>query len=182
MKGTATFPQALICAFVVIVLAGVPATAGTQSLGQDVAMALPVIAGSITFAKEDWAGGAELTLDTGATVGIAYGLKHVIREQRPDKSDFRSMPSDTSALAFAPAQYLWDRYGWQYGLPAYAAATYVAWSRVDAGKHHWYDVAASAGLAFGSSKLFTSRYHDQQLNFGMTPIGNGAFGSLSYNY
>ena len=62
-------------------------------------------------------------MDTVATVGIAYGLKQVIREQRPDGSDFKSLPSDTSALAFAPAQFLWDRYGWQYGLPAFAAAS-----------------------------------------------------------
>jgi membrane-associated phospholipid phosphatase len=181
-KGSMTAGQAMICTFALIVSGSVPAIAGTQSLGQDIAVALPVIAGGITFAKEDWVGGAQLTLDTAATVGVAYGLKHVIHEQRPDKSDFHSMPSDTSALAFAPAQYLWDRYGWQYGLPAYAAATFVAWSRVDAGKHHWYDVAASAGLAFGSSKLFTTRYHDPQLNFGVSPMENGAFGSLSYKY
>ena len=118
-----------------------PANAGTsESLGTGVAIALPVIAGGITLAKDDWKGTAQLTVDTIATVGVAYGLKHVIREQRPDKSDFQSMPSDTSALAFAPAQFLWDRYGWRYGVPAYAAATFVAWSRVDAQKHHWYDV------------------------------------------
>jgi len=144
----------------VLLLAGAPcAFAGTsESLGTDVAIALPVIAGGITLYKDDWKGAAQVTVDTIATVGVAYGLKHVIREQRPDKSDFQSMPSDTSALAFAPAQFLWDRYGWQYGVPAYAAATFVAWSRVDAQKHHWYDVAASAGIAFGVSKIFTTRY------------------------
>jgi membrane-associated phospholipid phosphatase len=175
--------RALSSAVVLILASGAaPAQAGTQSLGQDVAVALPIIAGGITFAKEDWIGGAELTVDTAATVGIAYGLKHVIQEQRPDKSDFHSMPSDTAALAFAPAQYLWGRYGWEYGVPAYAAATFVAWSRVDAKKHHWYDVAASAGLAFGASKLFTTRYHDQQLSYGVSMLDNGAFGSLSYRY
>ena len=83
------------------------ASAGTsESLGTDVAIALPLIAGGITLARDDWKGTAQLTVDTVATVGLAYGLKHVIREQRPDKSDFQSMPSDTSALAFAPAQFL----------------------------------------------------------------------------
>jgi membrane-associated phospholipid phosphatase len=176
------YRRAPLSAVVLILLNGSPVQAGTQSLGQDVAVALPIIAGGITFAKEDWIGGAELTVDTATTVGIAYGLKHVIHEQRPDKSDFHSMPSDTAALAFGPAQYLWDRYGWEYGVPAYAAATFVAWSRVDAKKHHWYDVAASAGLAFGASKLFTTRYHDQQLSYGVSMMDNGAFGSLSYRY
>ena len=65
------------------------------------------------------------------TVGTAWALKHVVREQRPDHSDFQSFPSDTAALAFAPgASFLWDRYGWQVGVPAYAAAGFVGWSRV----------------------------------------------------
>ncbi|HEY4076418.1 MAG TPA: phosphatase PAP2 family protein [Rhizomicrobium sp.] len=153
-----------------------------ESLGSDVAIALPLIAGGISVYKDDWVGTGQLILDTGLTVGTAYGLKHIIREQRPDKSDFQSMPSDTSALAFAPAQYLWDRYGWQYGLPAYAAATFVGWSRVDADKHHWYDVTASWGLALGFSKLITTRYHARGLNYGVTPTNGGAYASLEYKF
>ena len=159
------------------------AVAGTsESVGTDVAIALPLIAGGITLAKDDWKGSAQLTVDTIATVGLAYGLKHVIREQRPDKSDFQSMPSDTSALAFAPAQFLWDRYGWEYGVPAYAAATFVAWSRVDAQKHHWYDVTASAAIAFGMSKIFTTTYQPRGLRYGVTPTDGGAYAALSYNF
>ena len=173
-----------IFAAILLLAAGSEAAcaASSESLGTDVAIALPLIAGGITLAKEDWKGGAQLTVDTVATVGIAYGLKHVIREQRPDKSDFQSMPSDTSALAFAPAQFLWDRYGWQYGVPAYAAATFVAWSRVDAQKHHWYDVTASAALAFGVSKIFTTTYHPAGMRYGVTPTEGGAYAALSYNF
>jgi membrane-associated phospholipid phosphatase len=173
-----------VLAAILLIFAGTGfAFAGTsESAGTDVAIALPLIAGGITLAKDDWKGTAQLTLDTVASVGLAYGLKHVIREQRPDKSDFHSMPSDTSALAFAPAQFLWDRYGWQYGLPAYAAATFVAWSRVDAQKHHWYDVTASAALAFGVSKVFTTTYHPAGLRYGVTPTDGGAYAALEYNF
>ena len=159
-----------------------PAAAGTESLGTDVAIVLPLIAGGITLYKDDWKGSFQLGVDTVATVGLAYGLKHVIHEERPDKSDNMSMPSDTSALAFAPAQFLWDRYGWQYGVPAYAAATFVAWSRVDADKHHWYDVTASAALAFGVSKIFTTTYHPAGLRYGVTPTEGGAYAALSYDF
>jgi membrane-associated phospholipid phosphatase len=169
-------------AILVVTSLGGPAFASTQSLGQDVAIMLPIIAGGVSFTKSDWIGGAELTLDTATTVGVAYALKHVIREQRPDKSDFQSMPSDTAALGFAPAQFLWDRYGWQYGVPAYAAATFVAWSRVDAQKHHWYDVTASAALAFGFSKIFTTTYQPRGLDYGIAPTNGGAYASLSYNF
>ena len=156
--------------------------ASSENLGTDVAIALPVIAGGITLYKNDWMGTAQLTVDTVATVGLAYGLKHVIREQRPDKSDFQSMPSDTAALGFAPAQFLWDRYGWEYGLPAYAAATFVGWSRVDADKHHWYDVAASAGIAFGMSKIFTTRYRPRGLSYDIGPTKGGMYASLDYHF
>src|SRR3954466_2247024 len=160
-----------------------PAFAGSsESLGTDVAIALPIIAGGITLYKNDWKGSAQLTVDTVATVGLAYGLKHLIREQRPDKSDFQSMPSDTSALAFAPAQFLWDRYGWQYGVPAYAAATFVAWSRVDAQKHHWYDVSAMPALAFGVSKIFTTTYHPAGMRYGVTPTEVDLYAALSYDF
>jgi membrane-associated phospholipid phosphatase len=171
-----------------LLAAGMPAAitpawgASSASLGTDVAIALPVIAGGITLYKHDWMGAAQLTVDTAVTVGIAYGLKQVIREQRPDKSDFKSMPSDTSALAFAPAQFLWDRYGWEYGLPAYAAAGFVGWSRVDAKKHHWYDVAASAGISFGVSKIFTTRYQPRGLSYGVSPTDGGMYASLEYKF
>ena len=156
--------------------------AAAKASGTDVAIALPVIAGGITLYKDDWMGAAQLTVDTVATVGLAYGLKHVIKEQRPDKSDFQSLPSDTAALAFAPAQFLWDRYGWEYGLPAYGAATFVAWSRVDAQKHHWYDVAASAGIAFGLSQIFTTRYRPKGLTYGVAPTNGGLYASLDYRF
>ncbi|HWC62550.1 MAG TPA: phosphatase PAP2 family protein [Rhizomicrobium sp.] len=145
-------------------------------------MALPLLAGGITLWKGDWNGAAELTADTVLTVGTVYGLKHIVREERPDHSDFRSFPSDTAALAFAPAQFLWDRYGWEYGLPAYAAAGFVGWSRVDAKKHHWYDVAASAGFAFGFSKLVTTTYRRPGLRYGAYAAPDGAYLHLSYDF
>ena len=134
-----------------------------ESAGTDVAIALPVVATGISLLHDDdWDGVAELGVSTLATVGIAYGLSHVVREQRPDHSDFHSFPSDTAALGYASADYLWARYGWQYGVPAYAAAMFVGYSRVDAKKHHWYDVAASSALAFGVNYAIVTRYQPRE--------------------
>jgi membrane-associated phospholipid phosphatase len=154
-----------------------------ESAGTGIAIALPLLAGGIAVSKDDWTGLAQFGVDTIATVGTVYGLKHVVREQRPDKSDDQSFPSDTAALAFAPAQFLWDRYGWEIGLPAYAAAGFVGYSHIEARKHHWYDVAASAGFAFGFSKIFTTRYRAPGLRYGVSysPDG-GAQASLRYNF
>lgn len=137
--------------------AGTP-NSGIENAGVAVAIALPITAAGISLYKRDWQGVAQVTLLTGVTVGTAYLLKHFVHEERPDGSNDQSFPSDTAAVAFAPANYLWDRYGWQYGVPAYAAAAFVGYSRVEAKQHHWWDVAASAGMAWGYSRLITSRY------------------------
>jgi membrane-associated phospholipid phosphatase len=36
----------------------------------------------------------------------------------------------------------------------------VGFSRVDAKKHHWYDVAASSVIAFGFNYAIVTRYHE----------------------
>lgn len=134
----------------------------TEKAGTAVALAVPLAAGVISLYKQDREGVVQLVLDTALTVGTAYGLKQIVREQRPDHSNFGSFPSNTAAIAFAPAQYLWQRYGWEYGVPAYAAAGFVGYSRVDANKHHWWDVAASAGLSLGYNALITTRFKPQE--------------------
>ena len=161
--------------------AGTAHASSIESAGTDVAIALPLLAGAFTLSKDDLTGTAELGVDTIASVGTAYVLKSVIKEQRPDKSDFQSFPSDTAALAFAPAQFLWDRYGWEYGVPAYAAAIFVGYARVDAKKHHWYDVAASAGISFGFSKLFTTTYHPG-INYRASATPDGVYAAMDYRF
>jgi membrane-associated phospholipid phosphatase len=156
--------------------------ASIESAGTATAVALPLTAAGITFLKRDWNGSAQLFLDTGLTVGTAYALKYVVKEQRPDKSDFKSFPSDTSALAFAPAQFLWDRYGWEYGVPAYLAAGFVAYSRVDAKKHHVWDVAASAVISFTYSKLITRRYVPRGFTSSAVVVPDGGALTMGYRW
>jgi membrane-associated phospholipid phosphatase len=43
-------------------------------------------------------------------------------------------------------------------LPLYAAAGFVAYSRVESREHHPRDVIAGAAIGVGSSFLFTRRY------------------------
>ena len=164
-------------------LPAAPARADTiESLGVDTAIALPLLAGGITVYKGDWTGTAQLAAGGISTVGTAYLLKNVIREQRPDKSDFHSFPSDTAALGFAPAQFLWDRYGWQYGVPAYAAAIFVGYSRVEAQKHHWYDVVGSEALAIAFSKVFTTRYNARGFSYGLAASPDSVQVAMNYRF
>jgi membrane-associated phospholipid phosphatase len=123
---------------------------------------MPIIAGGISLIHhDDWDGIAELTESTALTVGTALVLKQIVREPRPDRSDNHSFPSDTAALAYSSADYLWGRYGWQYGVPAYAFAIFAGYSRVEAKKHHWYDVAASSAMAFGFNYAIVTHYQPE---------------------
>jgi membrane-associated phospholipid phosphatase len=175
-----------LAALSVAVFASVPASAKSDNIekaGQAVAFALPLVAGGISAYDEDWTGMAQLAVSTGASVGTVYVLKHFIHEERPDGSDKKSFPSDTAALAFAPAQYLWQRYGWEYGVPAYLAAGFVGYSRVESKQHHWWDVAASAVISIGWNEIFTTRYHrNLDIYGGYDPGAKSAYFSLHYRF
>jgi membrane-associated phospholipid phosphatase len=177
-------------AFALLLCAAAPAQAGAasktstiQSTGTYVAIALPLVAGGIAVWKDDWTGAKQLAAVTVLTVGTAYVLKKLIKERRPDHSDYKSFPSDTAALAFAPAGFLWDRYGWEYGLPAYAAAEFSGYSRVYAKKHHFWDVMASGAIAFGFNELITTRFHPRNTFYtSLDANPDGVYASLHYTW
>lgn len=77
---------------------------------------------------------------------------------RPDGTA-GSLPSGHAAGSFATATVLQAHYGWKVGLPAYAAATWIAASRVQAQRHYLSDVVAGAtvGILAGRSVTLGSR-------------------------
>jgi len=154
-----------------------------ETLGTGVAIALPLIAGGITLYKHDRAGSAKLITQTVLTVGTAYLLKNIVRERRPDGSDYQSFPSDTTALAASGSSFLWRRYGWEYGVPAFAASQFVSWSRIQADKHHWYDTLASSAIAIGYGYAITrplkKRYN---ITAELDPAPGGAMVRMSFQY
>jgi membrane-associated phospholipid phosphatase len=170
------------CMAAALAALALPARADTtETAGTAVAIALPLTAAGIAAYKNDWNGVIDLGLTTLATVGTAEALKHIVKEQRPDGSDFQSFPSATSALASSGSSFLWARYGWQYGLPAFAASAFVGYSRVEAKKHHWYDTAASTVLSIGYSALFTPRFNKYAIYSSLEASPDGAMLRLSYN-
>ncbi|SDZ06263.1 hypothetical protein [Nitrosomonas sp. Nm33] len=53
------------------------------------------------------------------------------------------------------------RYGWKYGMPVYAVALFVAYSRVEPEQHHAHDVVA--GAAIGNFEQLPFHYPIQRL-------------------
>ena len=104
-----------------------------------------------------WQAGASIAVGS----GVAFGLKQLVKEERPDGSGNDSFPSAHASFSFAAAATMHNRYGWQVGVPATLVATLVSVARVKADKHHWYDVAAGAGIGELSGWLLTSKFDDQ---------------------
>jgi len=154
-----------------------------ETMGTAVAIALPITAAGISFFKHDTMGLAQLTVETALTVGTAYALKEIVREERPDGSDFHSFPSGQTALAASGSSYLWGRYGWQYGLPAFFATQFVSYSRVQARQHHWYDTLASSAIAAGYGYVLTTPFKKHpNLKTSLAATPGGAYFSLSYDF
>lgn len=107
---------------------------------------MPAATLGVAIAKKDWQGIWIGAAECAGTFAVTYGLKYAIRKKRPDGSDYHSFPSAHSSLVFTDASFVMRRYGWKFGVPAYALATYVAWGRTYAKKHDFWDVATGAAI------------------------------------
>ncbi|MES2560030.1 MAG: phosphatase PAP2 family protein [Bacteroidota bacterium] len=90
------------------------------------------------------------------TLATVYGLKYLVREQRPDETEDLSFPSSHTAFAFAYATVLHEEFKDQsawISIAGYSAATAVGTLRI-ANNEHWFnDVLVGAGIGILSTKL-----------------------------
>ena len=147
---------------------------GVETAGDIAAVATFIAAGGITISRDDKEGIAQFLKSNVLNGSVTLGLKYSINERRPDGSDNQSFPSAHTSITFTSAEYLRKRYGWEYGLPAYALASFVAWSRVDADKHYTKDVLAGAAIGIASSYIFTTPNHRYNFNVEVDPGYYGA--------
>ncbi len=136
----------------------------TARNGNVLAAGLPVLAAGLSYMHDDTAGVVELLKSEAVTLGMVGVLKSTVHETRPDGSDNKSFPSGHAAVAFSAAQYMQMKGGWEYGLPAYLAASYVGYSRVETNKHYWKDVAAGAATGMLTTYYFTQPNSEQRLS------------------
>lgn len=146
-----------------------------------VAITLPVVTLAYVLATKDWEGLKEGAFTAAATAGATLILKYTVHKRRPDGSDFHSFPSGHTSVTFATAAFVQRRYGWKWGIPAYALAAYTGWGRTYAKKHDWWDVLAGAAIGAGSAYIFTrpfARDHDLTL----TPLSDGHNFAISASF
>ncbi|MEW6600251.1 MAG: phosphatase PAP2 family protein [Nitrospirota bacterium] len=133
---------------------------------------LPAAALGLTVYHVDGEGALQFGKAAVLTLGITYGLKYAVNEERPNGGG-HSFPSGHSSMSFSASEFIRKRYGWKYGIPAYAAASFVGYSRVEARQHYVHDVIAGAAIGIASSYFFTKPYKDWNVQ---TEAGSGYYG------
>jgi membrane-associated phospholipid phosphatase len=140
--------------------------------GDALQIVLPLAAAGITIGKQDWWGLLRFTGALAATEAVTYGLKYSIDEERPNGGHY-SFPSGHSSVSFCAAEFVGRRYGWEYGVAAYALASFVGYSRVESNNHYWHDVLAGAAIGIASSYLLAKPLRKTTV----TPVvGDGVYG------
>lgn len=125
--------------------------------GNVLVFALPIAAAGLTLGFKDSQGTLEFGESAALAMGTTFALKYTIDKARPNGRN-HSFPSGHATISFTSAEFMCKRYGWEYGLPAYALATFVAYSRVAAGQHYTMDVIGGAAIGIVSSYLITRPY------------------------
>jgi membrane-associated phospholipid phosphatase len=121
-----------------------------QAAGDILQFVLPAAAAGLTLGYRDGQGALEFGESAALTLGVTYGLKYAVNERRPNGGN-QSFPSGHTSISFSAAEFMRERYGWQYGVPAYALASFVGYSRVESREHYAHD-----GIL--SSYIFTKPY------------------------
>jgi membrane-associated phospholipid phosphatase len=157
--GTNAFALRIIAAFLFCLMARIDARAtdNIATAGNILQFVLPGTAAGLTLGYQDYKGTLQFGESAALTLGATYALKYSVNERRPNGGS-ESFPSAHTSISVSAAEFMRKRYGWEYGIPAYAAAAFVGYSRVEAREHYPHDVIAGAAIGFASSYLFTRPY------------------------
>jgi membrane-associated phospholipid phosphatase len=148
----------------------------TETAGDVLFVLIPLTGIATATVKGDREGQVQFLKSFLTNTLITAVLKASIDKTRPDGDCCDSFPSGHTSFSFMGASFLHTRYGKKYGIPAYAAATFVGYSRVSADRHHVEDVLAGAAIGYLSSYLFTSRYAGLEV----TPVARHNFIGVAF--
>ena len=99
--------------------------------------------------------GAELIRAQLLAQTTTQALKYAVGRARPDGSSNHSFPSGHTSTMFATATVVQRHFGWKAGIPAYAAASWVAAGRIHDKRHYLSDVAFGAALGIVAGRTVT---------------------------
>ncbi|EKD41837.1 MAG: Phosphoesterase PA-phosphatase related protein [uncultured bacterium] len=116
------------------------------------------------------------------TDALTGGLKLAFRRERPNGGNY-SFPSGHAAGTFAMATVLETLHGPWVGIPAYAVASLISFSRIDSHDHHVSDVVfgAALGSAIGWGTAHFHKHENQHLFF-VPSVGQTSGLTMVYKY
>lgn len=176
---------ALLIPFVIFSQVDSPAEIKRKILIQDIgdyAQHIPALTSLLmVIVKKDKEGFWQFTKSYSTTLAVTYALKYAINKPRPNNAtDGYAFPSGHTSAAFSGASFLQRRYGWEYGIPAYAVASFVGYSRIKGNRHDAWDVVGGIAVGIGSTYLFTKPY--QQEHMELTFNSNNGNYLIGFNY
>ena len=104
--------------------------------------------------------GSDLIRAQALNAVITRVFKLTAQRKRPGGSS-DSLPSGHSSATFATASVLGGHFGWKAGLPAYAAAGFVGWTRVRDRAHWLSDVVVGAAVGTIVGRTVTSGHRER---------------------
>ncbi|UZH56780.1 phosphatase PAP2 family protein [Salinimicrobium tongyeongense] len=135
-----------------------PNSEAVETSGDIILLALPASAVLTTALMKDRQGFWQFSKGFATNIAVTVGLKYAINKRRPFNSGGQAFPSGHTSITFQAASFIHKRYGFKYGIPAYALAGWTAYSRINATRHDGYDILAGAVIGIGSSFIFTRPY------------------------
>lgn len=119
--------------------------------------AMPIGALAVAAVKLDWVGAIMSQVLSSGLYGLNKPLEKKIDKKRPCGCS-GAFPSGHMIMYASSASLLHYRYGWQYGLPAYAIAIGFAADRVKNKAHSWWDMLGTAAAVNAIVYLVTPRF------------------------
>ncbi|MGH7799983.1 MAG: phosphatase PAP2 family protein [Thermodesulfobacteriota bacterium] len=105
-------------------------------------------------------------------------LKFAVRRRRPDGSERTSFPSGHASATFALASTIDSLYGHKIGIPLYAFAGFVAFTRLSENKHFASDVLFGAALGTVIGRATAQVHKKGNRRFSLMPYSDGKSSGL----
>lgn len=158
---------------------------GMQDAGDVIQLALPATAFISSLIDGDKKSSWQFAKAFGTNLVLTYALKYTINKPRPDgATDGHAFPSGHTSAAFQGASFIQRKYGWEYGIPAYILAGFVAYSRIEGlnERHDCWDVLGGIIVGIGSTCLFTSEYQKDHFKLSFSSGQNSYQVGLTFKF
>jgi PAP2 superfamily len=172
-RGSTMMKQAAVCAGL-CALCAAPALAESSSVtrsGDVLSIALPLGTLGLELYRRDYTGAWQFGQSFAATLIATEALKRTTNVERPDETNDESFPSGHASRAFASATYVHRRHGIEAAWPLYAAGAYVGYTRVQADRHRWSDVAGSLAVSALMSWWLVDPASESGVSVALAPDG-----------